>query len=104
MKVKFKQWDCETRIGWYSNGNLGIILVDVEDGGTVAKATINTDVELPESQVAIKDYSENEGITEALLKAGVIKKFIKTIFTGYLAVPVFTVCKDLISESKVIGS
>lgn len=96
MKVKFKKWDCVTRIGWYGNGNLGIELIDEKDGGVVAKATTNTGKVLPDNQVAIKDWTENMGMVEALKEAGVIDKWVN-LMAGLFA-PIYTITEEFKKE------
>lgn len=101
MKVKFKKWDCVTRIGWYGNGNLGIELIDEEDGGVVAKATTNTGKVLPDNQVAIKDWTENMGMVEALEEAGVIDKCVGSEWVNLMAglfAPIYTITEEFKKE------
>jgi len=75
MKVYFKHWGCVAKGSHYmSNNNKSISLIDKEDGGPVATATTNLVEEtIPTDVVFIKDYSENEGMAESLIKAGIIE-------------------------------
>lgn len=81
MKVKFSQWNCET---WWStyraNGDLALVLVPdhpqdvpLHSRETVAVASVCI-AERPVGRdyVWVKDYSENEGMHQALVAAGVI--------------------------------
>jgi hypothetical protein len=53
----------------YSNGRPALELFDAEDGLHYAYATVNLpDVVLGENEVLIKDYSENEGMLDFLVK------------------------------------
>jgi hypothetical protein len=73
MKIKFKQWDCILQPVKYNNDRTALQLVDVEDGGPIAMATVNMpDQPLADDEVYIKSWSENEGMAEALMKADVI--------------------------------
>jgi len=55
-------------------------------------ATVNTDKKLPDNQIAIKNYSENEGMVEWLLKNKIIKgDCIINISSGYVEIPVYEV-------------
>lgn len=72
MKVKFKDWNCKLAINRYMRGNMPAISL-VADGEPIAMATINLDIQPPEGSVWIKDYSENEGMANALIAAGVIE-------------------------------
>lgn len=60
----------------YSNGQTAIKLVE-PSGETLALATVNLEgLSAPPpgpDQVWIKDWSENEGMLEALIQAGVVK-------------------------------
>jgi len=76
--VKFLDWECAIHIGEYEHNRAlhSISLISVEDGIGVALATLNIDytpMETPNT-VFIKDYSENQGILELLVKEGVISK------------------------------
>ena len=84
--VQFNQWDCYIPFGKYKNGRTAITLFDVKDDQPVAKATINIpDIELKDNEILIKDYSENEGMTQALSDAGIIK-FRHSIILNYVIV------------------
>ena len=70
----FDEWTCYLEVRRYAtNGNVSLVLFDVADGTPIAKATVNTAVVLPDTHVAIKHYSENEGMVEALLAADIIQ-------------------------------
>ena len=60
-------------IGRYANGQTSIQLVD-QDGMPFMTASVAHDVNIPDDCVIIKNYSENEGIMQALIKAGIIEK------------------------------
>lgn len=63
------------------------ILILSEDGDKVATSTVNLEgwdvSDPPEGFVHIKNWSENEGMVEALEKAGVIERPFKSIFGGW---------------------
>ena len=57
----------------YENGRTAIRLT--QDGMPYAMATINDpDIWLEKGQVLIKNYSENEGIVDALVEARIVEK------------------------------
>lgn len=91
--VKFGEWECELKLEEYYNGNKAIYLFDKETGELVTVATVNLEEVLPEGQVYIKDYSENEGMLEALVKAGVVSEPISYVPSGFVIIPV---CKLLL--------
>jgi len=76
MLVEFDVYTCEVVATYYNNnGKKAIQLIDHEDGSPVAKATINIDgIEVKPDQIIIKNYGENTGMAEALIKAGIINE------------------------------
>ena len=91
MKIKFSsgEWDC--RLAWLTyqnNGNVAIVANDMEDGSPVGVLTVNTYEDLPNDVVAIKDYSENEGVLQSLIDNGVVDEPEDWIQTGFVKVPV----------------
>lgn len=72
--VQFKHWKCKLEFGKYQNDRTSISLIDTEDNGPVATATVNLDnLPLPANHVFIKDYAENKGMLEALIDAEIIQ-------------------------------
>lgn len=94
MKVKFKEWDCLVRKQQYAaTGGVALELIDAEDFEPIAMATVCVpDVPIHEDQVFIKDYSENEGILQALIDAGVVSQPLEWIEQGFVRLPL---CKLL---------
>ena len=73
----------------YSNGRTTVIFINPDDGEEEAIATINLpNIELKKDEVIIKDYSENEGMYESMLKLGYISPEIHQVRTGFVTVPV----------------
>lgn len=72
-KVFFYGEECDLVVGRYAQG--GRIRLDLrcDTGEPMATCTVNLPhVDIPEGCAFIKDYSENEGMVEALKEAGVI--------------------------------
>jgi len=97
MKVNFLGYESEIRIGKYkTEDQTSISLIDTEDGEPVAIATVCIPkVKVNPGEVIIKDYSENEGILDVLIEAGVISEPKRYIKTGYINC---SVCDLLISN------
>jgi len=95
MKINFNQWECEILIRKYPlNNRKAIQLVDAEDGSPVATATVNfPDEPLNDDEVLIKNYSENEGVYQALVDGKIISEAIEYIQRGFVTLPK---CKLLI--------
>jgi len=87
MKVKFKNWSCVVTKGFYGNGGLALKLVDEETKEPIATATVNLEGQAPPApngHVFIKDWSENEGMLEALVTAGIVEDTGNTATTGFV--------------------
>lgn len=88
MQVQFKHWNCVLMFNRYVNGDtVSISLVDAVDREPVAHATVNIPG-LDFDEVAIKDYSENIGMLEALLNAGVIETPHREVNFGFVIIPI----------------
>ncbi len=74
--VKFKGESLTVDIGHYSNGQIYIRLYDANGCVYMMASTAydNAMVDPAAGDVIIKNYSENEGIMEALIEAGLIEK------------------------------
>lgn len=90
IKVKFREWDCVVEKHRYANGRTAIRLIDEHDEtSSIAMATVNLpDEPMAADEVAIKDYSENEGMLAALTEAGVVEPSHRVCVSGYVTVPV----------------
>ena len=97
--ISFKWWKCCIKFGRYSNGRIAMQLYNDEslhegeyasEPGTmlIATATVNVvDLEkLADDEVLIKNYSENEGMLECLIKAGMISEPLGIVRTGFVTV------------------
>lgn len=98
--IRFKRWDCRLKWGRYGNDRVALELVDAKSGEPILVATTNIPTEsLGPNEVFIKDYSENEGILEVLVKAGIVKYAGRNAKSGYVSIPV---CKVLVSTERKI--
>ena len=87
MEVRFKQYSCIAKLGMYGNKRLAIQLIDKHNGEPIATASVNLVHEevVPENSMFIKDYSENEGMVDALLRANIIEeKALFYSFSGFV--------------------
>jgi hypothetical protein len=85
VKVKFMEYDCILKEESYMNGSLALVLEDANDGEPVATCSINLEEYglIPDpGKVFIKEYSENKGMTQALIDAGVIERGVVPIDIG----------------------
>jgi len=66
----------------YAQG--GIALQAYSEDGPWAMCTVcMPEITLAENEVIIKDYSENEGILEALVEAGIVSEPTRFVRVGY---------------------
>ena len=87
-RVKFRHWLCDVAVGKYPNGRMALVLTDAANGEDVAVATVNVpDVSLGPREVLIKNYSENEGMLDALEKAGWVKPTGDYVASGFALIP-----------------
>lgn len=71
--VNFMGEELNVKLSKYANGQNAMQLVD-QDGITFMTASVAHDVNIDDDCVIIKNYSENEGILQALIEAGIIEK------------------------------
>jgi len=75
--------DCEFRTGRYGNGNLAL-QVESPAEGPICVCSVNPGVPLPDNELAVKDWSENEGMVEELKRQNVIfGDPVRTLNTAY---------------------
>lgn len=90
MEIKFKEWNCYLEFDKYvSNDRIAIQLREVSTGEYIACATVNLSNEsFNEDEVAIKDYSENEGMLETLIDNKVVSEPVRWSHTNYVDIPI----------------
>lgn len=71
MNIEFSGFNCVIDIDTYTNGGTAIRLIDADDGMPVATASVWIRG-LDEDEIAIKDYSENVGMLDTLVKSGIV--------------------------------
>lgn len=77
------------KLGKYANGRTAIQLDDVNEGCPYATATVNIDhVLLADNEVLIKDYSENEGMLDFLVKNNIVTPTPNGVQSGFVWLPV----------------
>ena len=77
------------KLGKYANGRTAIHLDDANEGYPYATATVNIDhVLLADDEVLIKDYSENEGMLDFLVKNNIVTPTPNGVQSGFVWLPV----------------
>ena len=87
--------NCQFVIDRYANPDnlyLGICMKDPETDSLeqICHCTANTHIKLPDDRITVKNYSENEGMEEFLIKEGIIEEHpYSCITSGFVIINVF---------------
>jgi len=101
-KVEFLGYNCSLQLAQYPSGDKAIQLIS--NGEPIARATVYVEgVQLGDDEACIKDYSENEGMLDALLKAGIAVNVTRMVQANYATVPVVQLSADVLSQFKESG-
>jgi hypothetical protein len=75
----------------YSNHRLALQVEDARTGEPMAVATVNLpDEKLAPNEIAVKDYSENEGMVDTLVKGDIIEPIAsRYILSGYVTIGIY---------------
>jgi len=97
--VTFLGYNCRIRFSQYTNNNRTAIMLEIADTGEpMATATVNIpEYRLGPGEVIIKDYSENEGMLNALVEAKIVADTGKRMPTGFVECPV---CRLLVQPQE----
>ncbi len=99
--IKFRNEELHLQFGRYQDTNMVALQLYDSNGFPYMTASFNP-VEVPDTDttrlIAIKDWSENEGIEKALLDNNVFEKFVKSIPTGYVNGSVYIVNKEFLGD------
>jgi len=90
FKTKYATYEnCQWNACKYGNGNLALQVVSEEEG-PICVCTVNPGERVHNGCIAIKDFSENEGMVDTLLEMGIIQgKPLYTIPSGWVKIPVY---------------
>ena len=83
--VQFRGKKLTVEMAQYRNGCTAIMLFDDEDEEPYAVASVALPVRHPDGCVWVKDYSENTGMKDALVLAGIIAPdAVATVHSGFV--------------------
>ena len=100
--IKFRDWICKPTFAKYrADDSLCIRLIDHITFEPIATATVCLHVKPPSRYgpplgcIWVKDYNENEGMTDALIKAGVIKEpSVSTVSSGHVKISAYRLTEE----------
>lgn len=93
FKTKYASYpNCEFVTNRYMNGNLALQVVSSEEG-LITTCTVNPGEEIGDDFIAVKNYSENEGMDETLKEMGIIGEKVDEIPSGFVTIPVYKLTK-----------
>ena len=88
------------RFETYRNGQRAILL-ETLDGEPWLDATRAVAAAIPADCVAIKDYSENEGLLDVLIKQGVVEAgTVTSIASGFVRLPVHRLTRAALAHAE----
>jgi len=97
-QIVFDGYTCTVARLAYQNGRVALRLMDAYGGAPVTTATVNLiDEPMDADEVAIKTYSENDGMLAALIEAGIVSAPVRHVRSGWVEVPV---CKLLMEVER----
>lgn len=85
----YKADDCYFVATHYKSPDNPALLIE-SDGERMCIASVNPDMELPEHHIAIKNWSENDGMDDFLKKVGIIENEpIYSVPSGFVSIPIY---------------
>lgn len=89
-------------LGFYKFNNDRHALIIEDEQGTIAQCNVNIpEIPLAEDEILVKNYSENEGMLDLLIREKVVEDTGRRIQSGFITLPV---CKILVVPEPEIES
>lgn len=98
-RVLFRTTKCFVDILEYE-GEISIELYSVRGKKLVATASVGLRVSVPPGYVAIKDYSENSGMLQALVEAKIVAEPSYYVPSGFVEIPVCEVLAEVVKYEE----
>lgn len=74
---------------------------DIMEGEQLTVATVNPPAPLQPGEIAIKNWSENDGVLEALTTAGIVAAPHRHISSGWVQIPVCRLNEAVLAEYRI---
>lgn len=99
IKGKYTEGPAKVEFDRYGNGRVAIRLLNPDTDEPIATATVNVvEYDLPDGHVLLKGWSENEGIPEAMQKAGIVKLTGVKVPCGFVEAEVAVLNNEMCAE------
>lgn len=85
----YGEYNIDIKMSKYKNGQNRMDFIDSEDGFPVLVASVAVEQNLEQDEIAIKNYSENEGVLDFLINEGIVTSFCRNISSGFVKIPVY---------------
>ena len=89
----YGEYEIDIKMSKYGNGQHRMDFIDKEDGFPVLVASVAIEEFLSTDEIAIKDYSENEGVLNFLIKEGIVSSPLKYFNSGFVRIHICQIMK-----------
>jgi len=89
----YGEYEIDIKMSKYGNGQNRMEFIDKEDGFSVLVASVAIDENISSDEIAIKDYSENEGVLKFLMEKGIVSSPLKYFNSGFVRIPLCKLMK-----------
>jgi hypothetical protein len=89
----YGEYEIDIKMSKYTNGQHRMDFIDIEDGFPVLVASVSIQENISSDEIAIKDYSENEGVLKFLMEKGIVSSPLKYFNSGFVRIPLCKLMK-----------
>jgi hypothetical protein len=89
----YGEYEIDIKMSKYINGQHRMDFIDKEDGFSVLVASVAIEENISPDEIAIKDYSENEGVLKFLMEKGIVSSPLKYFNSGFVRIPLCKLMK-----------
>ncbi len=89
----YGEYEIDIKMSKYTNGQHRMDFIDIEDGFPVLVASVSIQENISSDEMAIKDYSENEGVLKFLMEKGIVSSPLKYFNSGFVRIPLCKLMK-----------
>lgn len=86
-QTTYKGEEVTLEVGRYGNGQLGVQMLD-NQGLPYTTVTVAIMSPIDHTELAIKDYSENQGMLEWMMKEGIVSAPVRYYESGFVRIPI----------------